>query len=114
MPANPNDGTQLGTGEIISDEYIDPEDGARRDPAQPGTGYKLPRSKIAVGPYGQDWGDASEFTPLMTHDAYLRRVHELEFLRDLDEQRSGLTTFAQERFNLADSRGRHLSIRGAR
>ena len=114
MPANPNDGTQLGTGEVISDEYIDIKEGTRRDPAQPPTAYKVPRSKIAIGPYGQDWGDASEAFPLQTHDAYLRRVHELEYLRGMDESRAGLATFAQERCNLADSRGRHISIRGAR
>jgi hypothetical protein len=114
MPANPNDGTQLGTGEVISDEYIDVNVGGRRDEDQPPTAYKLPRSKIAVGPYGQDWGDATEATPLQVSDAVSRRIAELSHMRDIDEQRQAFQNYAQERCSLADLRGRHISIRGAR
>ena len=59
-PANPNDGTTLGTAEVISDEYVDPGTvNARIEPLLPPGAYKLPRSKIAVGRYGVDGGDAA-------------------------------------------------------
>ena len=52
--ANPKDGTQLGTADVIATEYISPNtDGVRVNPNLPGTGYAIPRSKIAVGDYGQ-------------------------------------------------------------
>ena len=113
MP-NPNDGTQLGTGEVISDEYIDPQTGGRRDGNLPATGYKVPRSKIAVGPYGQDWGEASEFYPLQVSDAIARRLKEIETMRDVDEGRLQLVRFSAERVSMSDNRGRHTAIRGTR
>lgn len=113
MP-NPNDGTQLGTGEVISDEFIAPVDGSRRDPNLPPTGYKLPRSKIAIGPYGQDHGDATQDYPLQAESAAVRRMTEVAVLRDNDESRSQLLRYASERMTFSDQRGRHASTRGNR
>ena len=113
--ANANDNTQLGTAEVISDEYIDPTaQVVRRDPNLPQTAYKVPRSKIAVGPYGQDHGDASDNLPLPVSDARAQRIEECERLRDRE---SAMTTFLQahdERVSLCDNRGAHLSHRGQR
>lgn len=115
MPANapnPNDGTVLGTAEVISDEFIDPATGCRRDPNIPGTGYKMPRSKIAVGPYGQDHGDATPDRPLPVEAHVERRLRELEMLQLRDNCPGQRYSF--ERQQLSDSRGGHLKTRGVR
>ena len=115
MAGNTNDGTTLGTAEVISDEYIDPSaQVVRRDPLLPPTAYKLPRSKIAVGPYGQDQGDASEMLPLYVREQSLLRIAELERLRDREEGMALMQRYAQETVSLADSRGAHLTTRGQR
>lgn len=113
MP-NPNDGTQLGTGEVISDEYIDPNAGARGDPNLPPTGFKVARSKIAVGQYGQDQGDASVIQPLPVADYMVRREAEQQELRDIGVRQQSMCRYAFERTDLADRRGNHLSMRGVR
>ena len=113
MP-NPNDGTQLGTSEIISDEYIDPNQQVRRDQNLPATAYKAPRSKIAVGPYGQDWGDATHDQPLTTESRAERHVLEILSLRERDQSLSLLQRSIGESFTLADSRGHHMTTRGQR
>lgn len=115
MAANPNDGTQLGTAEIISDEYIDPAlQGVKRDPALPATAYKLPRSKIAVGPYGQDHGDATQDNPLPVEGRNVRQLDELNALRGRDAGLNDLKRYGSENVSLVDSRGSHLANRGVR
>lgn len=113
MPQNPNDGTTLGTAEVISDEYIDPNIGlVRRDANLPATAYKLPRSKIAVGDYGQDEGDASRSKPLNTESYIERRQAELVELRGRSFVLAQKSAF--ETVPTMDSRGHEFSTRGAR
>jgi len=117
QPANPLDGTQLGTGEIISNEAIDPNVGARRDPAQPGTTYKVPRSKIAVGPYDQDYGDASVENPLRVESTLERQLAERAFLQASDHaQRDAALRYSAEALygNSHDCRGHFFATRGTR
>lgn len=114
MAQNPNDGTSLGTGEVISDEYNDPVAGGRRDPNLPPTGYKLPRSKIVVGNYGQDGGDASPDTPLATESRAERMLAEQASMRDRDHSAMPAATASGERSLLTDCRGHHLMNRGVR
>ena len=112
---NPNDGTQLGTSEVISDEYIDPtEQSVRREPLLPVTGYKLPRSKIAVGPYGQDWGDAVADQPLQTESRAERQALEIASLRERMWAQQSLQIGYAERLYSADARGHDISTRGVR
>jgi hypothetical protein len=112
--ANPNDGTNVGTGEVISDEYVDPSTGQRRDSNLPPTGYKVPRSKIAVGRYGDDLGDATADQALEIHSRSARQFEEILALRGRDQ---GIDTFMKssaENTGLADSRGHHIAQRGVR
>ena len=96
MP-NPNDGTQLGTSEVIADEYIDPtEQAVRLEPLVPVTGYKLPRSKIAVGPYGVDGGDAAPFNALPVESRQERLIQEQLSVSARDAQCISLQKFAAE------------------
>ena len=74
---NSNDNTQLGTGEQISNEAV-AVTGVKRNPNLPtALQYKIPRSKIGVGPYGQDWGDASQAFPLSVESFRERQIAEL-------------------------------------
>lgn len=114
--ANTNDGTVLGTGEVISDEYIDPNQNGRGDASLPQTGYKVPRSKIAVGPYGQDEGDVSASNPLPVDEVSwsLADREESRELRDRDNSLMAMRVAFGERISLADSRGSHFTNRGVR
>ena len=112
--SNPNDGTVLGTSEVISDEYIDPVLGCRVVNTLPATAYKMPRSKIAVGPYGQDWGDASADIPLQVEQRSLRLLFEQTALRERLLARESLQKWAGETDQLVDSRGSHITHRGVR
>lgn len=112
--ANPNDGTVLGTAEVISDEYIDPVLGCRVINLLPPTAYKVPRSKIVVGPYGQDWGDASADLPLPVESRAERLMLEQAALRDRQYSSIEFTRYSGETVPLADSRGHHISTRGVR
>ena len=112
--ANPNDGTQLGTGEVITDEYIDPMLGCRVVNALPPTPYKMPRSKIAVGPYGQDWGDASDDNPLPVESRGERLILEMQAIRDREATFRAMQRYASESAALIDSRGHAISNRGVR
>lgn len=114
MPPNPNDGTQLGTGEIISDEYIDPQTGGRRDANLPPTGYKVPRSKLVTGPYGQDGGDASHDNPVPVEARSDRQLQEMMALRDRYDAIGLMVSRTGERLTLADARGHSLTTRGVR
>jgi hypothetical protein len=86
------DGTQtsLGVGgDLIADEDLTGQ--PRLSPLVPqlGTtnaGYKIERTKIAVGDYSQDRGDASaEGAGIPVEDNRVRRMLELDQLRQLDE-----------------------------
>lgn len=112
--SNPNDGTMLGTGEIISDEFIDPEDGNRREGSLPQGPYKVPRSKLAIGPYGQDWGDADANHPLDTVDRATLHALEVDGIRNRLRALSELEKSANETFTLSDSRGHDMTNRGVR
>lgn len=119
MPApvqqqNPNDGTQLGTGEIISDETADPSLGCRLDPNLPQAQYKIPRSKIAVGVYGQDGGDATPDRPLATESKQERLMLEQTALRERVMGLQGMQRYAAETISLADARGNEFTTRGVR
>ena len=112
---NPNDGTTLGTSEVISDEYVDPgEQQVRVDPLLPVTGYKLPRSKIAVGHYGIDGGDATFDTPLATESRAERQLQELSRFKQRDSLATQLSRYSAETVSLFDARGRHVDNRGVR
>jgi hypothetical protein len=113
MP-NPNDGTILGSNEVISDEYIDPSTATRLDPNVPPTGYKLPRSKIAIGVYGQDGGDATADNPLPAESRTLRQLAELTQMRDRENALRAYVKVSAEYLSLVDNRGHHLSTRGVR
>jgi hypothetical protein len=111
---NPNDGTQLGTSEVISDEFVDPSMGCRKEPLLPVTGYKLPRSKIVVGVYGQDWGDASFDFPLAAESRTQRQAAEIGRMVMGDETLIGMCKLTSESVTLGDSRGGHIFTRGTR
>jgi hypothetical protein len=112
---NPNDGTTLGTAEIISDEYIDPtEQAVRGEPLLPVTGYKLPRSKIAVGQYGIDMGDATADQPLHTESRLERQMAEIATIRQRDTYVMQMQHYSTEYVSLIDARGRHIDSRGVR
>ena len=111
---NPNDGTTLGTSEVIADEFIDPTYGGRQDRNQPVTGYKMPRSKIAVGVYGQDWGDASPDQPLAAESRNERWYLEMESLRNRVLTMTSFQRYAQETLSCVDSRGYDITTRGVR
>ena len=112
--ANPQDGTQLGTGEVISDEFVDANAGVRRDAQLPATPYKVPRSKIAVGPYGQDWGDASTDQPLAVESRQERQFMELQAVRERSHASLLLQKYAAETVSFVDARGHAMSTRGVR
>jgi hypothetical protein len=111
---NPNDGTTLGTAETISDEAIDPQVGGRRDPYQAVGLYKAPRSKIAVGPYGQDWGDATQDQPLAVESRSQRQYSELASLLERDQTQIEMVSYGVLNITFCDSRGAHFSNRGSR
>ena len=113
--ANPKDGTQLGTADVIATEYISPNtDGVRVNPNLPGTGYAIPRSKIAVGDYGQDHGDACQAQPLHVMDAVARRLREIDGIREREENLGCFQRYAGETINLVDTRGHAMTNRGVR
>lgn len=114
---NANDNTQLGTGEQISNEAI-ALTGVKRDPNLPtALQYKVPRSKIGVGPYGQDWGDASTATPLYVESLRERQIAEIA-------QVQGAAMAVQANYRYAgegrmdsrtfDAYGRFIDMRGTR
>lgn len=115
--ANPKDNTNLGTGEIVASEAIEDEAGFRRDPNLPDSSagvYKIPRSKIAVGSYGKDDGDATHDNPLPVESREERRRMELAALRDREESLLAYCQHHEETPEYIDRRGHHISTRGAR
>lgn len=111
--AKPNDGTALGTGEVISGEQIDPTD-SHADSNLPATGYKVPRSKIANGPYGRDDGDVTPDNPFPVDSPRSRRTEETEVLTNIDTALNTMGIRQDETVSLCDRRGRALETRGMR
>ncbi|CAB4188169.1 hypothetical protein UFOVP1165_62 [uncultured Caudovirales phage] len=114
---NANDNTQLGTGEQISNEAI-PVTGVKLDPNLPvAVQYKVPRSKIAVGPYGQDWGDADYDYPLPTESQKERWAAELIYMQGAASavQQQYRSSWEGKRDTVSyDPRGRLIDLRGTR
>lgn len=105
--SNPNDNTQLGTGELISNEAISINE-VKLDEALPSTvAYKIPRSKIAVGPYGEDWGDVGRAYPLAV-DSYNERVQ----LENNRLQAQIQMEISQHRSAIEGARANHIDVRG--
>ena len=115
--ANPNsaDNTQLGSGELIANEAVDPNASKRFD-AAPVVAYKLPRSKIAVGNYGQDEGDARAGFPLHVESVLERREAEVARLVSMQASFKDSTRYAGEVRNIfaLDVRGQLIEHRGRR
>jgi hypothetical protein len=112
---NTSDGTQLGTGEVVSNEAIGLAT-PRGDPAMPQTAYKLPRSKIAVGAYGDDVGDAIAARPLYVESYQERRLAEMAQIAAIEASQNDLRRYAAEsqRGIHHDARGQSISTRGVR
>lgn len=109
---NPNDGTIVGVSDTIADEYIDATTGGRGIQRLPIGAYKLPRSKIAIGQYGVDNGDATQDTPLYVESAAERRLAEFNYIQQHQAYCNALRVYARETITPHDSRG--LSTRGVR
>jgi hypothetical protein len=113
---NPNDNTQLGTGELVSNEAVGVND-SKGDANLPIVAYKLPRSKIAVGNYGQDGGDATDANPLPVESLLERREAERQMMLSmsmgLDSLRRYSVEYRQGNATL-DVRGQLLDTRGKR
>lgn len=114
--ANPNDGTPLNGGsggDTISDEAFSDNSGVTTGASQtprglddlPDTAYKLPRSKIAVGPYDSDGGDAIAVSGLPVQTYYERRCLEDQIIRDIDRNMYAGQTHGKERIGMCDRRG---------
>ena len=113
MP-NSNDGTQLGTGEVISDEYIDPNGLVRRDVNLPVGPLKVPRSKLGVGGYGVDAGDATPDNSLPVESRQARIYAEYRAVQESDLEAIMLLGDRGSRVTSNDSRGVLASLRGTR
>lgn len=100
--ANSNDGTTLnpGVGGDVYSSEDQPVGSQRGDPNLPLTDYKVARSKIAVGPYDTDAGDATFQNPLPVESRRERQAAELAFLKSADAQRYSFSTRSRERVNL--------------
>lgn len=97
------DNTTLNPG-IAGDEITTEslEDGEGRGIAGlPTDDYKLPRSKIIVGPYGRDDGDATHDRPLPVESRAERWAAERAMLQSMEVQ----PTRAGERGSSVDRRG---------
>jgi hypothetical protein len=109
--ANPNDGTTLEPSRDAGGDTISNEDqpvGTQRgDGILPLTDYKLPRSKIAVGTYDQDLGDAAHWSaPLPVESKQERQMIELMQIAQNDQNLGArLTSHQFERSIFTDRRG---------
>lgn len=65
------------SGDTIATEEIANENQQGSAQSPPTPGYKVPRSKIAVGPIDIDLGDASDETPSATRDRRAAEMLEL-------------------------------------
>ena len=114
---NTQDNTQLGTGEQISNEAIGVNESKRDQNLPIARQYKIPRSKIAVGPYGQDWGDASATIPFNVESYRERQLAEAAYLAQFANAIPSKYTISGEgkRDTVTyDLRGRFLETRGVR
>lgn len=101
-----SDGTALNQATVAGGDVIATEEltvgETRGDPALPTTAYKIPRSKIAVGPIGGDAGDATPDNPLPVTDRSVRGMYEREQLSSLAKLDVNLTTRYRERLRVGD------------
>lgn len=115
------DGTVMNPGSggdtISNKEFAVAADGVPADPrgtaCLPVTAYKLPRSKIAIGDYDHDNGDATSTNALPIQTFYERRMMEQQMIMDRDRNLQGCQTRGKERIDLCDRRGGHVG-RGLR
>lgn len=99
--AGQNDGTTVASNaDLVSTEDMTGRPRGTADAPQLGTtagNYKLGRSKIAVGGYGADQGDASFDSPLPVGMRAERQQLELIRVREMDASLYSLMTRGQER-----------------
>jgi hypothetical protein len=106
------DGTQLNlglAGDLVSDEDMTGLPRGVADVPQLGSGnanYKVERTKVAVGRYGHDDGDAEPDSPLWVGMRRERLVLETEMLARLDANAMSMQRRCYERVGLSDRRGR--------
>jgi hypothetical protein len=106
------DGTALNpgaNGDLISDEDMTGQ--PRQDSKLPQLGsanasYKNERTKIAIGPYGSDFGDAAPGTGLDVRTYQERVALEESMIRDTDCRMATLSSSDRgRRIQLVDARG---------
>jgi|SRR5215472_9947660 len=106
-----SDGTQLNpgaNGDLIADE--DMTSAVRGSPLVPQLGaanaaYKLERTKIAIGAYGEDRGDPTlEGRPFPVEMGVERRLSEVLMLREAELVSMNLRSRSSERASLIFSR----------
>jgi hypothetical protein len=106
--AQATDSTTLNPGaggDVIATEDM-PAGSARATSDVPTTEYKLPRSKLAVGSYGQDAGDVTHENPLPVESREQRQIEENLLLVTMDTQRFTLASRGRERVSsLFQNRG---------
>lgn len=111
-----SDGTQLNLGTtgdlIITEDHADVE--GRHISGLTDDDYKMPRSKIAVGPLGSDQGDADKSNPLYIEDRESRRLAEDMMLAALNAQQVSMCVRSYCKVTLSDRRGGLGSQRGTR
>jgi hypothetical protein len=110
--ANTNDNTALNPG--VGGDNISTEDqpaGTQRgDAALPLVDYKMPRSKIAIGPYDLDLGDAGQYLPLPVQTLRERGIMEEQMISARRLALSTLSTRSSyERTTSLDSRFNYSS-----
>jgi hypothetical protein len=108
------DGTQLNVGvagDLVSDEDLTGQPRGTSAVPQlgaPNAGYKVERTKIAIGDYGQDAGDAAAATGLPVRTLFERQALEEIVIR---ETQNGMNALADAR-GRSGSRGSVLDARG--
>lgn len=93
------------TGDAIATEEVLTQEPQRGDARLPETTYKMPRSKIAVGTYGRDDGDAGPGNELEVVSRQERRLAEETMLAAIDSTQSICQTRCYERTSPLDRRG---------
>jgi hypothetical protein len=83
-------------------------------PTGGGVQLPLPRSKLAVGGYGADQGDASQDFPLAAESRQARQLAELQTIRERENMGRQLAKLSSETVSLIDARGSAYSTRGTR
>ena len=96
------DGTALNSGtggDVIATEDVPAGSPGRLSPDVPTTDYKIGRSKIALGDYGDDLGDVCAQNPIPVTSAE-RRMSEMDSLRQSEIARYSLAAQARCRERL--------------